>query len=94
MSIVAVFLSEVCLEFDKMVYVRSPSVIFTIFPLPFRSLGDMNSQTERRGGGGDHKDNRLLHVRLVTTSFLHEDGRVRAEAHKANVHEEAVKKPK
>ena len=78
-----------------MEYVRSSLVIFTIFPLPFRSLGDMNSQTERRGGGGgDHKDNRLLHVRLVTTRFLREDGRVRAEAHKANVHEEAVKKPK
>ena len=77
-----------------MVHVRSPLVIFTIFPLPFRSLGDMNSQTERRGGGGDHKDNRLPHVRLITTSFLREDGRVRAEAHKANVHEEAVKKPK
>ena len=77
-----------------MVYVRSPLVIFTIFPLPFRSLGDMNSQTERRGGRGDHKDNRLPHVRLITTGFLREDGRVRAEAHKANVHEEAVKKPK
>ena len=77
-----------------MVYVRSPLVVFTIFLLSFRSLGDMNSQTERRGGGGDHKDNRLLHVSLITTSFLREDGRVRAEVHRANVLEEAVKKPK
>ena len=94
MSIVAVFLSEACLEFNKMVYVRSPLVIITISPLSFRSLGDMNSQTERRGRGGDHKHNRLLHVSLITNSFLREDGRVRAEAHKANVHEEAVKKRK
>lgn len=77
-----------------MVYVRSPLVIITISPLSFRSLGDMNSQTERRGRGGDHKDNRLLHVSLIANSFLREDGRVRAEAHKANVHEEAVKKRK
>ena len=77
-----------------MVYVRSPLVIITVSPLSFRSLGDMNSQTERRGRGGDHKDNRLLHVSLITNSFLREDGRVRAEAHKANVHEEAVKKRK